>query len=250
MRILLTNDDGIHAPGLAVLEEIAFSLSDDVWIVAPETEQSGMSHSLTLHDPLRLRQLGEKRFAVQGTPTDCVIMGVGHVLPKKPNLVLSGVNRGQNIAEDVTYSGTVAGAMEGALLGIRSFALSQAYGWKNRDRVDWSCSKGRGAEVVKDLLTHDLPFQTLLNINFPDCAPEEVEGVTFTRQGRRDQAQLSVEPRVDTRGHSYFWLGFEGRSADPQEGTDLHAVWNKQISVTPLNLDMTDHHTLQGLRAE
>ena len=118
MRILLTNDDGINAPGLTVLEEIAHALSDDVWVVAPETEQSGMSHSLTLHDPLRMRQIDEKRFAVKGTPTDCVIMGVGHALPGKPDLVLSGVNRGQNMAEDVTYSGTVAGAMEGALLGF------------------------------------------------------------------------------------------------------------------------------------
>lgn len=248
MRILLTNDDGINAPGLDVLEKIARSLSDDVWIVAPETEQSGKSHSLTLHDPLRLRELGEKRFAVQGTPTDCVIMGVGHVLPEKPDLVLSGVNRGQNLAEDVTYSGTVAGAMEGALLGIRSFALSQSYGWQAKDGVDWTCSLAKGAEVVKDLLNHDLPFQTLLNINFPDCQPDDVKGVVFTQQGRRDQAHLTVEPRLDTRGQSYFWLGFEGRRSDPMPGTDLHAIYNQQISVTPLNLDMTDHSTLERLR--
>ncbi|PLW77592.1 5'/3'-nucleotidase SurE [Cohaesibacter celericrescens] len=248
MRILLTNDDGINAPGLSVLEEIALSLSDDVWIVAPETEQSGMSHSLTLHDPLRLRQLGDKRFAVKGTPTDCVIMGVGHVLPEKPDLILSGVNRGQNMAEDVTYSGTVAGAMEGALLGIRSFALSQAYGWETKGGIDWTCSKEFGARVVKDLMTHDLPFQTLLNINFPDCAPADIGDVVFTRQGRRDQAQLSVEPRLDARGQSYFWLGFEGRRSDPAEGTDLHAIANRQISVTPLRLDMTDHSTLGVLQ--
>ena len=248
MRILLTNDDGINAPGLVVLEEIARSLSDDVWIVAPETEQSGMSHSLTLHDPLRLRELGDKRFAVRGTPTDCVIMGIGHVLPGKPDLVLSGVNRGQNMAEDVTYSGTVAGAMEGALLGIRSFALSQSYGWVSKDGVDWTCSKECGAKVVKDLLNHDLPFQTLLNINFPDCAPDEVEGIVLTRQGRRDQAQLTVEPREDTRGQNYFWLGFEGRRFEAAPGTDLYAIANKQISVTPLGIDMTDHNTLAAMQ--
>lgn len=250
MRILLTNDDGIHAPGLEVLEAIANALSDDVWVVAPETEQSGMSHSLTLHDPLRLRQLGEKRFAVKGTPTDCVIMGVGHVLPQKPDLVLSGVNRGQNLAEDVTYSGTVAGAMEGALLGIRSFGLSQAYGWESKDRIDWSCCRTHGARVLKDLLAHDLPDQTLLNINFPDCKPDALSGVVFTKQGRRDQAQLSVEPRLDTRGQSYFWLGFEGRRSDPAQGTDLHAIANRQISVTPLSLDLTDHGSLERLIEE
>ena len=154
MRILLTNDDGITAPGLEVLEEIAYALSDDVWVVAPETEQSGMSHSLTLHDPLRLRKLGEKKFAVQGTPTDCVIMGIGHVLPEKPDLVLSGVNRGQNIAEDVTYSGTVAGAMEGALVG-RSVHRAEPGLWMGEQRRrglelfshPWSQSRQRSAKA-------------------------------------------------------------------------------------------------------
>ncbi|SNY93642.1 5'-nucleotidase /3'-nucleotidase /exopolyphosphatase [Cohaesibacter sp. ES.047] len=249
MRILLTNDDGINAPGLKVLEEIAHSLSDDVWVVAPETEQSGMSHSLTLHDPLRMRQIDEKRFAVKGTPTDCVIMGAGHALPEKPDLVLSGVNRGQNMAEDVTYSGTVAGAMEGALLGVRSIALSQAYGWESKDGISWDCAREHGARVVKDLLKHVLPFQTLLNVNFPDCDPADVKDVVLTRQGRRDQAQLSVEAREDTRGQSYFWLGFEGRRFEPQEGTDLYAIYHKQISVTPLHLDMTDRETLKKLSA-
>ena len=129
MRILVTNDDGIHAPGLGVAERIAAALSDDVWIVAPETDQSGVSHSLTLNDPLRLREVEARRFAIKGTPTDCVIMGLRHVLRDvRPDLVLSGVNRGQNVAEDVTYSGTVAGAMEGTILGVPSIALSQAYG--------------------------------------------------------------------------------------------------------------------------
>jgi len=250
VRILLTNDDGIHAPGLEVLEAIAREISDDVWVVAPETEQSGMSHSLTLHDPLRLRQMDEKRYACKGTPTDCVIMGVGHVLDHKPDLILSGVNRGQNIAEDVTYSGTVAGAMEGALLGIRSFALSQSYGWNSKDRVDWSCVEAHGADVVRKLLKHDLPDQTLLNINFPDCAPDELASITVTSQGRRDQAQLSVNERHDGRGHPYYWLGFEGRRSDPQDGTDLHAVAHMQVSVTPLKIDLTDRSFLSRLRED
>ena len=138
MRILLTNDDGIHAPGLGVLEEIARALSDDVWVVAPETDQSGVSHSLSLNDPLRLREIDERHFAVKGTPTDCVIMGIRHILDEKgADLVLSGVNRGRNAAEDVTYSGTVAGAMEGTVLGIPSFALSQAYSFSTKSLPLW-----------------------------------------------------------------------------------------------------------------
>ncbi|TIY03067.1 MAG: 5'/3'-nucleotidase SurE, partial [Mesorhizobium sp.] len=135
MRILLTNDDGIHAEGLASLERIARTLSDDVWVVAPEQDQSGYAHSLSISEPLRLRKIGEKHFAVRGTPTDCVIMGVKKILPAAPDLILSGVNSGANIADDVTYSGTVAGAMEGALLGVRSIALSQAYSYLGEDRV-------------------------------------------------------------------------------------------------------------------
>src|ERR1700693_5575125 len=138
MRILLTNDDGIYAPGLGVLEQIAGSLSDDIWVVAPETDQSGVSHSLSLNDPLRLREIGPRRFAVKGTPTDCVIIGTRHIIPDgRPDLVLSGVNRGRNAAEDVTYSGTVAGAIEGTVLGIPSFALSQAYAAATRPAPYW-----------------------------------------------------------------------------------------------------------------
>src|SRR5262244_4492321 len=138
MRILCTNDDGIHAPGLKVVEEIARALSDDVWIVAPEFDQSGVSHSLSLNDPLRLRPVAERRFAVKGTPTDCVIMGSRHILKDRPpNLVLAGVNRGRNAGEDVIYSGTVAGAVEGTILGIPSFALSQSYQSRSSDPPHW-----------------------------------------------------------------------------------------------------------------
>src|SRR5690349_9932959 len=138
MRILVTNDDGIHAPGLEICEQIARALTDDVWIVAPESDQSGVSHSLSLNDPLRLRKVGERHFAVKGTPTDCVIMGIRHILDAPADLVLSGVNRGQNVAEDVTYSGTVAAAMEGTVLGVPSIALSQAYGLDTRHNPSWA----------------------------------------------------------------------------------------------------------------
>src|ERR687890_787780 len=153
MRILCTNDDGIHASGLRTLETIARQLSEDVWVVAPETDQSGVSHSLSLNDPLRLRAVSERHFAVKCTPTDCVIMGVRHVMAEhRPDLVLSGVNRGQNVAEDVSYSGTVAGAIEGAILGIPSIALSQAYGPGGRNAIKWACAEGHAAKVVRKVL--------------------------------------------------------------------------------------------------
>src|SRR3712207_2589224 len=153
MRILCTNDDGIHAPGLKTLEAIARALSDDVWVVAPETDQSGVSHSLSLNDPLRLREISERHFAVKGTPTDCVIMGIRQLMREnRPDLVLSGVNRGQNVAEDVSYSGTVAGAIEGTILGVPSIALSQAYGPGGRTAVKWACAERHGPRVIRRIL--------------------------------------------------------------------------------------------------
>ena len=172
MRILVTNDDGIHAPGLGVAERIAAALSDDVWVVAPETDQSGVSHSLSLNDPLRLREVEARRFAIKGTPTDCVIMGLRHVLRDvRPDLVLSGVNRGQNVAEDVTYSGTVAGAMEGTILGVPSIALSQAYGPGGRNAIRWQCAEAHAPAVVRKILDEGIPASILVNVNFPDCEP-------------------------------------------------------------------------------
>ena len=181
MRILVTNDDGIHAEGLAVLEQIAKQLSDDVWVVAPETDQSGVAHSLSLSNPLRLRQIEEKRYAVQGTPTDCVIMAVRSVMAEmKPDLVLSGVNRGQNVAEDVTYSGTIAAAMEGTLLGIPSIAVSQAYMAGDRTKITWDCALQHAPGIIRRLLEEGIPDGILFNLNFPNVAPSEVAGVAVT----------------------------------------------------------------------
>ena len=152
MRILLTNDDGIHAEGLMVLERIARTISDDVWVVAPETDQSGFAHSLSLSEPLRMRKVADKHYALRGTPTDCVIMGVRNIMPEPPDLVLSGVNSGSNIADDVTYSGTVAGAMEGTLIGIRSIALSQSYHFENDGRVvPWSTAETLAPDLLQKL---------------------------------------------------------------------------------------------------
>jgi len=241
MRILLTNDDGIHAEGLASLERVARTLSDDVWVVAPETDQSGYAHSLSLSEPLRLRKLGEKHFAVRGTPTDCVIMGVRRLLPGVPDLVLSGINSGSNIADDITYSGTVAGAMEGALLGIQSVALSQAYNVANGERVvPYETTEALAPELLKKLLAVDLPVGTFLNLNFPSCPAAEVEGVRVTAQGKLAY-NLGIEERSDGRGLPYYWLRFGRDTTELREGTDIHAVKSNFVSVTPLKFDLTAH---------
>lgn len=247
-RILLANDDGINAPGLEVLEAIAAELSDDVWVVAPETEQSGAGRSITLSHPLRVRELTPRRYAIEGTPADSVLMGVRHIMPDEPDLILSGVNRGQNIADDVTYSGTIAAAMEGTALGIRSMALSQTYGIAGT-KVPWDTGKMIGAEIVHSLAHVELGEGVLLNINFPDCAPEDVKGVQYTRQGKRDQNLLMLDQRTDARGRDYFWLGFKRHQSRPEAGTDLHAVYNGYVSVTPLHTNLTETGLLARLQA-
>ncbi|KZM49816.1 5'/3'-nucleotidase SurE [Labrenzia sp. OB1] len=247
MRILITNDDGIHSPGLAVLERIARTLSDDVWVIAPETDQSGVAHSLTLSDPLRLRQIDERHFALKGTPTDCVIMGVHRVLPAAPDLVLSGINRGQNLAEDVTYSGTVAGAIEGAILGIRSIAVSQAYDWDVSAEPDYSTAETHAPELFRQLIDFDLPRYSLLNVNFPPCPADAVKGVKVTVQGHHAQAGLSIDERTDGRGYPYFWLRFQDRGKSVLENSDLHAIADGYVSVSPLRIDLTAHDLVSQL---
>jgi 5'-nucleotidase len=247
MRILITNDDGIHAHGLSVLEAIARELSDDVWVVAPETDQSGVSHSISLNDPLRLRKIADKRYAVKGTPTDCVIMGIRHILiDHKPDLVLSGVNHGQNVAEDVTYSGTIAGAMEGTILGVRSIALSQAYGPGNRDDIHWDCAQTHAPGIIRKVLETGFPKNSLVNINFPNCDPSEVTGTASTVQGQRNQELLRVDERADGRSKPYYWIAFARGKITPEEGTDLHALADRRISITPIKLDLTDLPTATG----
>lgn len=249
MRILLTNDDGIHAHGLEVLEKIARQLSDDVWIVAPETDQSGVSHSLSLNDPLRMRELGPRHFAVKGTPTDCVIMAARYILPDgKPDLLLSGVNRGRNAAEDVTYSGTVAGAIEGTVLGIPSFALSQSFTSETRHNLHWTTALKFGPDLIRRVLAEGLPRDVLVNVNFPDCAPEDVKGVAVSSQGKRPQELLRIEPRYDGRGNPYYWIAYERAPAyTTRDGTDLWALADNRIAVTPLRLNMTDEPFLTRL---
>lgn len=247
MRILLTNDDGIHAPGLGVLEKIAAELSDDVSLVAPETDQSGLAHSLTLNDPLRLREVSERRFALRGTPTDCVIMGARRILGGKPDLVLSGVNSGQNIADDVTYSGTVAGAIEGTLLGARAIALSQAYTFDDGHRsIPWETAASHAPGIIRRLLEFDFPPGVLYNVNFPNCAPDEVTGLMITNQGKLTHG-LDIEERLDGRRNPYFWLAYRREKPQLVEGSDIDALARGAISVTPLRLDMTAYDLREPL---
>lgn len=249
MRVLVTNDDGIYADGLKVLETIAHDIGNDVWVVAPEAEQSGASHSLSLSDPVRLRKIDERRFAVKGTPTDCVLMAVSHIMPQKPDLVLSGVNRGHNIADDVTYSGTIAAAMEGAVLGIRSIAVSQAHGISGAREINYEPTGQKGPELIAALSRLDIGPGSLLNVNFPDCAISEIAGVQVTRQGRRDQNNLEIKERRDGWGKPYYWFGFRRERSQTVSGTDLWAIYNNYISVTPLHLNLTDADALDTVAA-
>ena len=248
MKILLTNDDGIHAPGLEVLEEIARQFSDDIWICAPDEEQSGMGHALTLTRPVRLRQQGERRFSVTGTPTDAVTMGLRKVIDGKPDVILSGVNRGANLADDVTYSGTVSAAIEGALAGVRSIALSQVYSREGMGAdVPFGAAREWGAKVLGPLLDTPLPKRTLVNVNFPALAPEAIKGIRASRQGFHDYSRGSVVEGRDPRGFKYYWFGLEAIEHTLDHGTDLEAIDDGYISVTPLQLDLTHHASLGAL---
>ncbi len=255
MRILLTNDDGIHAHGLEILKQIADELSDDVWIIAPETNQSGVSHSLTLHDPLRVRYLTDRKMAIAGTPTDCVLIGVLELLKDhKPDLVLSGVNLGQNTSDDATYSGTIAGAMEGTLLGIPSIALSQARSGGENGReggVCWDTARAHGVETINKLTTVGWPSRVLINVNFPNCQPDEVKGIEVTNQGYSDpNISLGFMRREDMHGDPYYWLQYKRNTKNPPKGSDLGAIHGQQISVTPMHLDLTHYETCQLLHTK
>jgi 5'-nucleotidase len=247
MRILLTNDDGIHAPGMAVLEAIAAKLSDDVWVCAPSEENSGAGHSLTLHQPVRLREHGRQRYSVTGTPTDAINLALRKLfVDKAPDLIISGINNGENLADDVTYSGTVSAAMEGALAGIPAVAMSQAL----RDAGHgFAAAEAWAAQVLAPLLDLQMAKRTVVNVNFPALAPDQVKGVRVVRQGFHDYARGSLVEGTDPRGRPYYWFGLHDIEHTLDHGTDLEAVNEGYIAVTPLQLDLT-HHASIGTLAE
>ncbi|MEO5373351.1 MAG: 5'/3'-nucleotidase SurE [Alphaproteobacteria bacterium] len=244
-RILISNDDGIESPGIRLLEKVARSISKDVWVVAPETEQSGAGHSLTLHRPLRWRPVSRRRFAVDGTPTDCVLLAVHHFLKDRgPDLVLSGINRGGNLGEDVHYSGTVAAAMEGTLLGVRSIAMSQLFASPATPK--WATAERWAPEVIRRLAGSEWPQHVLVNVNFPDVAADEVHGIEVVRQGKRKIGD-QIDERIDPRGRPYIWIGGLRNEDRNVRGTDLEAIYRGSVTVTPLCVDLTDLRTMEVL---
>jgi 5'-nucleotidase len=230
-----------------VLCKAATELSDDIWVVAPETNQSGVSHALTLAQPLRVREIERHVFAVNGTPTDCVIVAVRQLMDNPPDLILSGVNAGQNAADHITYSGTVAGAMEGAILGIKSIALSQAHDWSlGIGPVKWDVSQKMAASILKKLIDIDLPTNSFLNVNFPIELSDDDQHVMISRQARRMHG-LTIEERIDGVGRPYYWLKFKEGEHEECGSTDLAALSHGKISITPVRVDMTDHELRKAL---
>ncbi len=246
MRILLTNDDGIHAPGLAVLERIAAALSDDVWVCAPAEEQSGAGHSLTLHLPVRLREHGARRFSVTGTPTDAVNLALRKLFADGhgPDLVISGVNHGENLGDDVTYSGTISAAVEAALAGIPAVAMSQA---TREAGHGFAATEAWAGKVLAPLIDLPLARRTVINVNFPALGADQVKGIRVVRQGFHDYARGSMVESIDPRGRPYFWFGLHDIEHTLDHGTDLEAVAEGYVAVTPLHLDLTHHASLGAL---
>lgn len=242
MRILISNDDSLYAPGIKILEKLARKISNDVWVIAPATEQSATAHSLTIHRPLRPKKIDEKKWAVDGTPTDCVLMAVKEIMKdKKPDLVLSGINAGANLADDVTYSGTVAAAMEATLLGIPAIALSQAGSLGNP--IKWETAEHHGLKIIQMLLDEGWPNEVLINVNFPDVPPESIKGYEVARQGARPDYKSLIKAE-DPRGlPPYYWIGPVPDMVDIDDESDLATMNKKKISITPLHLDLTHDAT-------
>jgi 5'-nucleotidase len=242
--ILVSNDDGIHSAGLTALAD-ALEPFGEVVVVAPDREQSACSHALTLHRPLRIDEIRPRRFTVDGTPTDCVNLAVNAILDRRPSLLVSGINRGANLGDDVTYSGTVSAAMEGTLLGIPSIAMSLV----GRGPYDFTTAAAFAARLAASVLARGLPPDTLLNVNVPETAAGVTPSAVLpTRMGRRRYGDAIVE-KLDPRGRKYYWIGGEDVPFVAEEGTDFHAVHRGQISVTPIHLDLTNYRALESLDA-
>jgi 5'-nucleotidase len=242
-KILVTNDDGIHSKGLMILAKALHEIGD-VFIVAPQTEKSAIAHSLTLHRPLRVEKVKRNVFTVDGTPADCVYLGVNSILPERPRLLVSGINKGGNLGDDITYSGTVCAAFEGTLLGIPSFAISLV----SRSHFKFQTAARFAVKVAKLILKNGLPKDTLLNINVPNLHEEEIKSYKITQQGRWTHNGNGVIEKADPRGKKYYWIGGGQLVFDKRKDTDFEAVSHSYISVTPLHLDMTNYPSIQQLR--
>ena len=247
-RILIVNDDGIHAPGIQLLERLVAAQCQNVWVVAPDEEKSGASHSISMHNPIRQRVLGERHVAIKGSPTDCVLMALQQIMEGKPTLVLAGINRGGNLADEIHYSGTIAAAMEAAFMGIPAIALSQVF--PRGAEVPWDTAERFTIPVVEQVLARGIAPGSFININFPPVGADAVTGLDVTSMGRRPPGAFKTEGRVDNRRVPYFWVHLEPDEGGDEEGTDLGAMKRSAISVTPLQVDMTNRSmlpTLEGL---
>ncbi|GGH20534.1 5'-nucleotidase /3'-nucleotidase /exopolyphosphatase [Cribrihabitans marinus] len=258
MRILLTNDDGINAPGLAVAEAIAAELAGpegEVWVVAPAFEQSGVAHCISYTHPTMIARMGDRRYAAEGSPADCVLAGLYDVMAEaRPDLVLSGVNRGNNSAENALYSGTLGGALEAALQGIPAVALSQYFGPANRDLDNsFDAAAGHGAEVVRRILAHDAEggpgYRLFYNVNFPPVPAQQVRGIRAVPQGLRQGTSFSVEPHVSPSGRRFLWVRGGDQQIATEAGTDAAVNLDGYVSVTPMRADLTAHDALERFRA-
>ena len=242
MNIMVTNDDGIHAPGILALAAALGELGA-VTVVAPDRERSAAGHSLTLHSPLRVLEVRKGFYAVDGTPTDCVNMGIHSLLPVRPDLVVSGINHGANLGDDITYSGTVAAAMEANLMGIPAIAVSLAT-YERHGHFD--AAAGVALRIARQVAANGLPADTFINVNIPDCPAEEMLPPLVTRQGTRSFTGTIID-KIDPRGRKYYWIGSEEPAFNDHEGTDIYAVNRKHISITPLHLDLTNYEAMKTL---
>ena len=246
--IFVTNDDGIDAPGLKILAE-ALETLDEVYVVAPDRERSAVGMAITLHQPLRAKQVRTRAYAVDGTPVDCVDLALGTLLPEPPKLLVSGINQGQNLGADIHFSGTVGAAKKGTLSGIPSIAVSLAIeGVGEQSDFHYKTAATIACRIAKQVTEKGMPSHILLNVNVPNCRLSEVKGIKITRQDRGNYS-INAVTRLDQGGRPYYWIGGERTQIDFGGDTDLHAIHNQRVSITPVQLDFTDHTLITSLKA-
>ena len=244
--ILVTNDDGVHSTGLTYLFE-AMNTIGDAYVIAPDRERSAVSHALTMHRPLRVEQLKERVFSINGTPTDCVAVGVNKILPLRPLFIVSGINKGANLGDDITYSGTVSAAIESTIMGIPAFAVSLVLQKQPSSHAHFETAAEIAAEIGRYILVHSLPYDTLLNVNIPDVPLNSINGIKLTRQGKRIYDD-SIKETFDPHGQKHYWIGGGNPYWEHGEDTDMQAIQDNYVSITPVHLDLTNYDALKFLK--
>jgi len=244
--ILVTNDDGVHSPGLSALF-LGMKTLGEAYVIAPDRERSAVSHALTMHRPLKVEQIKERIYSINGTPTDCVAVGINKILPARPALVVSGINKGANLGDDITYSGTVSAAIESTIMGIPALAVSLVIGQQSLCHVNFDTAATIATKIASYILTHSLPYDTLLNVNIPDVPHSDIKGIMLTRQGKRIYDD-SIKETFDPHGQKHYWIGGGNPYWEHGEDTDIQAVQDQFVSITPIHLDLTNYDALQYLK--